>query len=84
MRLGNWIRAATAQGYRMVPWFGWLHERDGPDGWIFFEESGGACAPPDGWMPALYLKEQVEPVHEVIDAHSFGALSFLFQTFDHR
>lgn len=68
MRLGNWIRATTAQGYRMVPWFGLVARA-----WR-----------PDGWIPALYLKEQVEPVHEVIDAHSFGALSFLFQTFEHR
>jgi hypothetical protein len=62
------LRAKTAQGYRMVPWFGLVARA-----WR-----------PDGWIPALYLKEQVEPVHEVIDAHSFGALYFLFQTFEHR
>lgn len=40
----------------------------------------------DGLMDpcAVFLKEQVEPVHEAIDAHLLGALSFLFQTFEHR
>lgn len=34
--------------------------------------------------PALYLKEQVEPVHEVIDARSLGACPSCFQAFEHR